>query len=500
MPQVIIGRNRMKEAVSEEPTAQECEDSDVVLANEWQSIDWRSVEEHVGRLQTKISKATVASDNRKAEKLSYLLTHSFDAKALAVRTVTTNKGRHTPGVDNVLWETDAQKMRAVKELDPNHYHALPLRRVLIPKSNGKMRPLGIPTMHDRAMQTLYQLALDPVFEAIADPNAYGFRKGRSRQDVCEQLFKLLSTDRSAGWILEGDIRGCFDHISHDWLLANVPMDKRVLKKFLDAGYVFEDQLYPTEEGTPQGGAISPLLANFALNGMEALIAVYFGKGSKVHVVKYADDFVVTAPTPEMAEEVRSLLVPFLAERGLELSDEKTKITSIDEGFDFVGYNFRKYDGKLIIKPSKKSFESVKDAIREIVLGRGKALSQDELIGRLNPVIIGWCGQYRTVCAKKTFAALHDYLYQLLRQWGHRRHSRKSYGYVYGRYWRKVGENNWVFATEDVALYSPKQMAIRRHIKVRMNANPYIDTAYFAERKKNGTDKIGRGKNGHRSSI
>lgn len=204
----------MKEAESEEPTAQTCEVSDDELAKEWQSIDWQAVERHVGRMQTKISKAMAEERHREVAKLSYLLTHSFDAKAWAVRTVTQSKGSKTAGVDNEKWKEDSDKMRAVKQLDPAHFSATPLRRIYIDKKNGKKRPLGIPCMFDRAMQTLYLLALDPIHEAVADPNSYGFRKGRSCQDACEQLFKLLSRKDSPTWILEGDIRGCFDHISH----------------------------------------------------------------------------------------------------------------------------------------------------------------------------------------------------------------------------------------------------------------------------------------------
>ena len=257
----------MKKTEIEEPTAPTGEVSDAELGSEWQSIDWTEAEKQVGRMQARISKATQSKNNNDRDRFSYLLTHSFYAKAMAVKIVTSNKGSKTPGVDNVLWLTDADRMRAVKELDPNHYQPKPLRRVEIPKKNGKTRPLGIPTMHDRAMQTLYQLALDPICEATSDPNSYGFRKGRCCQDAIEALFKQLAPNNPKV-ILEGDIHGCFDHISHQWLMDNIPMDKRILKKFLKAGYVFDGGLFPTDEGTPQGGAISPTLANMTLNGME----------------------------------------------------------------------------------------------------------------------------------------------------------------------------------------------------------------------------------------
>ena len=473
----------MKETESVEPKAPKGEVTETELAEEWQSIDWQSAERTVGRMQTRISKAMIANRREDVKRMSYLLTHSFQAKALAVRTVCQNQGKYTPGIDNVIWVTDAQKMKAVKDLDPNHYHPKPLRRVEIPKKNGKTRPLGIPTMHDRAMQTLYLMALDPICEATSDPNSYGFRKGRCCQDAVEALFQLLARKNSPVVILEGDIRGCFDHISHEWLMRNIPMDKKILGKFLKAGYVYKDELFPTEEGTPQGGAISPTLANMTLNGMESMLKEKYPQ--KVHLVRYADDFIVTLPDTRTAEEVKTMISEFLGERCLELSLEKTLVTHIDEGFDFLGFKFRKYNGKLIIKPSKDSFRNIKGKIREVILGTGKAISQEKLIIRLNQITMGWCNYYGKVCSKKTFSALHDNTYRVLRQWAHRRHSRSNPNWVLGRYWHKVGKNEYVFSCGEYVLKSPKDIRIRRHIKVKAGANPYIDKEYFQERQKPG---------------
>ncbi len=471
----------MKETEIEEPTTPIGEVSDTELEREWQSIDWAKAEKQVARMQARISKATISKNSNDMERFSYLLTHSFYAKAVAVRTVTSNRGSKTPGVDNVLWLTDADKMRAVIELDPNHYQARPLRRVEIPKKNGKTRPLGIPTMHDRAMQTLYQLALDPICEATSDPNSYGFRKGRCCQDAIEALFKQLAPNNPKV-ILEGDIHGCFDHISHQWLMDNIPMDKRILKKFLKAGYVFDGGLFPTDEGTPQGGAISPTLANMTLNGMEPLVKEHYP--DKVHLTRYADDFVVVTPDEETAEGVKQLLIDFLKERGLELSLEKTLITPIDRGFDFLGFNLRKYNGKLIIKPSKKAFTEIKSKVRQTIR-ECRAIAQEVLIKRLNPVVMGWCNYYSKVCSKQTFKALHDYMFIALRQWAHRRHSRSDPNWVMGRYWHKVGDNGYVFSCGELALKSPKSVAIRRHVKIRGSANPYLDRKYFEARRRPG---------------
>src|SRR6266849_3415300 len=312
----------------------------------WDGINWADVQRHVRRLQTRIVKATQAGRHNKAKALQWLLTHSFSGKALAVKRVTENKGKNTPGVDKVTWKTPRAKTNAMASLKRRGYSPLPLRRVLIPKKNGKTRPLGIPVMKCRAMQALYLLALDPVAETLADPNSYGFRPGRSTADAIEECFGMLAKRASPQWILEGDIKGCFDAISHGWLLSHIPLEKVTLRKWLKAGYMEGRVLHPTEEGTPQGGIISPVLANMTLDGLEALLRKTFLHNTKregryynaqVNLIRYADDFVITGRSKELLEEeVKPLVEQFMRERGLELSPEKTVITHIEEGFDFLG--------------------------------------------------------------------------------------------------------------------------------------------------------------------
>ena len=254
------------------------------LTDQWNTIDWKNVEKEVNKLQVRIAKAMQNKKYNDVKKLQYLLTHSFNAKALAVRKVTTNKGKNTAGVDKELWSTPAMKMKAILNLTDKHYKAKPLRRVFIEKKGKKAkRPLGIPTMYDRAMQALYALALDPVAEVTADTKSFGFRKGRCAQDACEYIFTALSRKYSPKWILEGDIKGCFDNISHQWLIDNIPMDKSILKEFLKAGFIFEDKLFPTDNGTPQGGIISPILANMTLDGIQGEIDKYFHTNSKGNI-------------------------------------------------------------------------------------------------------------------------------------------------------------------------------------------------------------------------
>jgi len=468
------------------------------LAAQWKSIDWKLAEAEVNRLQVRIAKATQEKKWNKVKRLQYLLTHSYYAKLLAVRKVTTNKGKKTPGVDKVLWNTPAQKMTAVLSLTDKGYKASPLRRVYIEKKGKKTkRPLGIPTMYDRAMQALYALALDPVSEVTADKHSFGFRKGRCCQDACEYIFADLARAVSPEWVLEGDIKGCFDNISHDWLMANIPMDKSVLKQFLKAGFVFKDELFPTDDGTPQGGVISPILANMALDGMEKVLSDHFhtnrlGKvdhrfknAHKVNLVRYADDFIVTAATKEIAIEAKEIIRDFLKIRGLELSEEKTLITHIDDGFDMLGWTFRKFKGKLIVKPSKKSIKAFVAALSETIFKRGKAWKQELLIEKLNQKIRGWANYHQSVCASEAFAHIDYILYEFLWQWAKRRHPHKGQWWVSTKYWRRKGNRNWVFSTEDgKELLRVDHIPIVRHTKVRMDANPYLEPEYFIQRQFN----------------
>jgi RNA-directed DNA polymerase len=372
----------------------------------WHQINWRRAERNVRRLQTRIAQATQAGKWGRVKALQHLLTHSFSGKALAVRRVTENTGKRTPGVDGATWKTPAQKMTAIWSLRQRGYRPRPLRRVYIPKSNGGQRPLSIPTMQDRAMQALYLLALDPVAETTADPNSYGFRPGRSAADAIEACFIARCKNDRAEWILEGDIRSCFDQISHEWLVAHILTDKRMLKQWLKAGYIERHGYHPTEEGTPQGGIISPVTANMTLDGLEQVLASHFSKRSrggrraKVNLIRYADDFCITGSSKQLLEqEVKPLVEHFLRERGLALSPEKTVITHIEQGFDFLGQTIRKYRKgkrpKFFITPSKKSVKAFLRKIRKRIK-ESRDLTAGELIVELNPLIRGWALYHRHV--------------------------------------------------------------------------------------------------------
>lgn len=505
-----------KYSTTEGKTSEKLSD-EAMLSAQWKSIDWHKAEREVNRLQIRIVKATQQKDYNAVKRLQYLLTHSFYAKALAVKRVVTNDGRRTPGVDGVLWNTPAKKMAAALSLTDKRYRARPLRRVYIEKKDKKKkRPLGIPTMYDRAMQALYALALEPVAETTADGKSFGFRKGRCAQDACEYLFNALSRKHiSPKWVLEGDIKGCFDHISHEWLLNNIPMDKVMLRKWLKCGFVFNKELFPTEEGTPQGGIISPALANMTLDGLQTMLAEKYHKKfvnrkttyyPKVHLVRYADDFIITGRSKEALEEIKPLVVDFLKERGLTLSEEKTKITHIDDGFDFLGYNIRKYKGVLLIKPSKKSLKRFMQKIRGII-DSNKGSKQESLIRLLNPVITGWVNYYKNCVASDTFRKADYLIFEKLWQWAKRRHPKKGKYWIADRYFTRVKNRNWCFVanfkkgkTDDrIALKRLYDTKITRYVKVKGEANPFDPewTEYFEKRK---TYKMLQSLNGRKSLL
>lgn len=450
----------------------------------WPEINWAEVQRQVRRLQVRIVKAIKEGRHNKAKALQWLLTHSFYGKALAVKRVTGNKGKYTPGVDKVIWKTPGAKINAITSLQRRGYSPLPLRRLYIPKKNGKMRPLGIPAMKCRAMQALYLLALEPVAETQADPNSYGFRPARATEDAREQCFTLLASRIRPQWVLEADIQGCFDNISHDWMIANVPMDKAILRKWLKAGYMFQNELFPTEAGTPQGGIISPVLANMALDGLETLLKKRFPrhKGKKMNMVRYADDFIITGHDKTWLEtEVKPVVEAFLLARGLILSPEKTKITHITEGFDFLGWNLRKYNGKLLTKPSKANVKAHLDHIREIFKAH-RGTKQASLIRLLNPVIRGWTNYHRhAVASKESFTRNDHMIWSMLWRWAVRRHPNKNARWIKERYFKVRGTRSWVFAetekqedgtAKEFTLLQESDAHIVRHVKIKAHANPY----------------------------
>lgn len=467
-------------------------------ATHWHGIDWASASRAVRKTQLRIAEAAKAGRWRQVKRLQRLLTHSFYGRCLAVKRVTENRGRKTPGIDGETWGTPKAKWHAVKRLSKiRGYRPKPLRRVWIPKPGKKeKRPLGVPVMLDRAMQALLLLSLEPVVETTSDPKSYGFRPDRSTADAMVELFHLLAPKVAPVWILEGDIKGFFDNINHDWLSSHVPMNKELLRKWLKAGVIDRSQYRATHAGTPQGGIISPCLANATLNGLETGLQHYLverlgvtgAKRSKVKVVRYADDFVVLADSKELLEEVvKPWIEAFLAVRGVELSQEKTHITAITDGFDFLGWNFRKYvpkspyrQAKLLIKPSKKNAQAFYRKVANIIKNSG-AMTQEALIAQLNPVLKGWSQYHAPVVAKETFSKLDHLIFWRIRRWIKRRHPRKSEKWIKKKYFHSINGNNWVFAKPFRSsegevfyqqLYQLASTPIVRHKRLPTGYHPY----------------------------
>jgi len=468
-------------------------------AKKWKSFNRKEAWRQVRRLQMRIAKAVKENRWNRVKSLQYILTHSFYAKSLAVKRVTSNKGKKTPGVDGVLWKGARAKWRAISSLRRRGYKALPLRRIYIPKKNGKKRPLSIPVMKDRAMQALHKLALAPVAETIADYNSYGFRDGRSCADAIQAAFNALSKPNSATWVLEADIKGCFDNISIQWLLDNIPMDKVILRKWLEAGYVEDGINFPSRKGTPQGGIISPTLSNMTLDGLEKVVHSTVPRKKRVNFVRYADDFIITGKSKRLLEnQVRPAIEAFLDERGLELSQEKTVITHIKKGFTFLGQTCRRRSGKLYIRPSKEGvlalLEKVGTKIRKHVSAPIPAL-----IKKLNQILRGWANYHRHVVSSEAFSRVDTYVFKQLWRMLRKRHPQKSKGRLINNYWTAFGKK-YIFAvfTKDkknrrkiYQVIRTSDIGIKRHIKIKAAANPFLPeyVKYYWQRRTKKDSKL-----------
>lgn len=461
-------------------------------AGKWRSIDWKEAQREVRRLQVRIAKAVKENRWNKVKSLQYLLTHSFYAKLMAVKRVTSNKGRKTPGVDGVLWQGARAKWRAACSLRRRGYHPQPLRRIYIEKKNGKLRPLSIPTMYDRAQQALYKLGLSPVAETTADRNSYGFREGRSCADAVACAFNALSKPNSAPWVLEGDIKGCFDNISFQWILENIPMDKVVLHKWLRAGYVENGIHYPTRKGVPQGGIISPTISNMVLDGLEGAVRCAVPRRCRINFDRYADDFIITGKSKSILEDaIQPVVEGFLAERGLELSPEKTVITHIKDGFKFLGQTFRKHGRVLHITPSTEGVQALMSKVGTTIREHVSA-PMPALIKKLNATLRGWANYHRHVVASEAFSKIDTYVFEQLWRMVRRRHPQKSAGWLTKRYWTAAGKGIFSIQTQTakakIKIYPVMRisaMGIRRYVKIKADANPYLpEYAHYFWRRRN----------------
>jgi RNA-directed DNA polymerase len=447
----------------------------------WQDVNWTAATATVRRLQGRIFRAARNQEHAKVKNLQKLLVRSQAAKLLAIRQVTQqNRGRHTPGVDGVVILTPEARSQLLQEgLDLRGYRPEPVKRVRIPKGNGKTRPLGIPTVKDRVMQAIVKLALEPEWECRFEANSYGFRPGRNTMDAITAIHTSMSQRGCSQWVLDADISGCFDNISHDALLSRLPVFTNAIRRWLKAGVVEFGRRSESLAGTPQGGIISPLLANIALDGIERLFGAEDKRGNPVapserkglnrglNCIRYADDFVVTAPSREVIQEyVLPRLTAFLAERGLELSEAKTRIVHVDEGFDFLGFNVRRFKRKLLTRPAKGK---VLEHLRSIkaYLKSHKQAPAAQVITRLNPVIRGWANYYRHGVSKETFSLADSRTWEMLWRWAKRRHPGKPAKWVKRRYFR----DDWTFFQGKAHLVRRSRTPVTRYAKVKGTMSP-----------------------------
>ncbi len=463
----------------------------------WHSINWSGCYRAVKSLQKRIVKALQEGNWRKVKRLSYLLVRSLAGRTMAVKRVTENSGKKTAGIDGKLWKTPQQKAKAVEKIGQwKNYRPYPLKRLYIPKPNNptKKRPLSIPTMEERGRQALYMQALQAIAETQADPNSYGFRAKRQGADAIDQCFKALRQKGSAVWVLEADIKGFFNNICFQWIVENIPMNKKVLNQWLQCGFIDNNTFHPTEKGVPQGGIISPIIGNMVLDGLEKLVkgTTHFQRTNHIHFVRYADDFIVMTSSKEVLEEtIIPKIKAFLEPRGVGLSEEKTFITHISEGFDFLGQTIRKFprekgkSSKLQITPSKRSVQKIKAKIKDICKS-SKGLSQSQLIDRLNPVIRGWANYHRHSQCAETFAKIDSYAWERVYRWAKRRHPNKTGKWIASRYFSAKNGYKWTFRDrllDKDLIHSLPAVPYQRHIKVKANANPFCEKwdEYFQKR-------------------
>lgn len=464
----------------------------------WSQINWRKAIKVVKNLRHRIFRAQTLGNWRKLRRLQKLMFRSQSNLLLSIRQITqVNTGKQTAGIDKEVINTPQQRVKLFLEMANMAHIVKPTKRVYIPKANGKKRPLGIPTMRDRVMQAVVKNLLEPQWEAVFEEHSYGFRPGRSCADAIEQVFNRIASKginiTGDTWVLDADISAFFDNISHSHIedsIDNVP-SRELIKSWLNSGYLERGEFKPTTQGTPQGGCISPLLANIGLHGLEqAVRAIPYRRPRKgrpagriisegMGIIRYADDFIITAHSKEYILEAKKVIETWLKDRNLELSAEKTRIIHIEDGFDFLGFNIRTYKGKALFKPAKSKVLAFCKKIGDLVKSLNGA-TQEIVISQLNPVLRGFAYYYRGVVSKEIFGYIDHRVWQYLWRWAKRRHPNKSKKWIKAKYFHRFGARQWVFACKGkdrqdspkwASLYDVVSTKIVRHKKVKGNASP-----------------------------
>ena len=479
-------------------------DNELTNNIEFSKQNWSKIKLSVEKLQSRIYRASRSNNFKTVNKLQDLMIRSHESKLLAIWQIThVNKGRKTPGVDEYLPKNNIELNILYNQINFKNYSPIPVKRIYIPKPNGKLRPLGIPSIMDRIMQLIVKFALEPEWEAKFEPNSYGFRPGRCTMDAICAIWKV---SKGTSWFLDADITGCFDNISHDSLLQRIPKFASIIRLWLKSGYLEYDKYHNTDAGTPQGGVISPLLANIALDGLERLFGCFNSRGNyskprdkgslnkRISLIRYADDFVVSAPDKERIEQyILPKISLFLKERGLSLNLEKPRIVHLSDGFDFLGFTIRKFKNKLITQPKSDNIKRMMDKVRKL-LDQYRSMKTVALITKLKPIFRGWANYYRYCNASKTFSKIDHLFWLCIYPWCVRRHPNKGKRWIVQKYFHTIGNNHWVFGElvklksgKSVLYYLPKMAwtTIERFVQVRILTSPFDRTqaSYWIQKRK-----------------
>lgn len=443
-------------------------------ASEWELIQWDFIEKSIRKLRRRIFRASREQKWNVVRSLMKLMLRSYFNLLESVRRVTQrNKGKKTAGVDGEVALTSKARMALVRSMGKyTLWQTKPARRVYIPKPGkpGQERPLGIPTTRNRVAQAIVKNALEPCWEAQFESNSYGFRPGRSIHDAIEHCWRFLKGNSRRPWILDADIKGAFDNISHSHILEAINQipGRELIKTWLKAGYVEEEIFHATESGTPQGGIISPCLLNVALHGLQQTL------GSAYGYVRYADDLVVCASTREQIEAAKSTIQEWLQQRGLTLHPEKTRIVHIDNGFNFLGFSVKRYGGKCLIKPQKEKVLALLAELR-LWLNKHKQATAENVIRHLNPILRGWSNNYKHAVSKQIFSYVSHEVWKMLWKWCLRRHPEKGKDWVTKKYFGFHENARWRFQAgsgeKTLYLFDASSVLIERHIKVKGTASP-----------------------------